>query len=162
MPQALIFDPSAGPGLCGPGPASIFTGTAPRLSRGLHPATPAADIGTMGRPTTTRARLTHGDDSGFTLVEVIVAMMVFATIATALGYTAMGALRASNISRAEQQAIDFATQKLEALRAVRLRLARSRPGHGHCGGLAHQELHRTQRYQPQTCVVDRSDVGYHQ
>jgi type II secretory pathway pseudopilin PulG len=52
------------------------------------------------------------------LIEVIVAMMVFATIATALGYTAMGALRASNISRAEQQAIDFATQKLEDLRAI--------------------------------------------
>ena len=72
----------------------------------------------MGRLPTTRARLRHADDSGFTLIEVIVAMMVFATIATALGYTAIGALRASNISRAEQQAIDFATQKLEDLRAI--------------------------------------------
>ena len=72
----------------------------------------------MGRFPTTRARLRNADDSGFTLVEVMVAMMVFATIATALGYTAMGALRASNMSRAEQQAIDFGTQKLEDLRAI--------------------------------------------
>jgi prepilin-type N-terminal cleavage/methylation domain-containing protein len=70
----------------------------------------------MGRPSTTRARLRGHDDSGFTLVEAVVALMVLGIIFTALAAASIGSLRASLSSRAEQQAIDFATQALERAR----------------------------------------------
>ena len=57
-----------------------------------------------------------GDDSGFTLVEALVALMVLGIIFTALAAAALGSLRASMNSRAEQQAIDFATEALEKAR----------------------------------------------
>lgn len=56
------------------------------------------------------------DEPGFTLVEAVVALFVLAIIFTALAYAATGALRASLNSRAEQQAIDFATEAMETAR----------------------------------------------
>ena len=70
----------------------------------------------MGRSPTTRARRRAHDDSGFTLVEAVVALFVLGIIFTALAAAAMGSLRASLNSRAEQQAIDFATEALEKAR----------------------------------------------
>ena len=58
------------------------------------------------------------DDSGFTLVEAVVALFVLGIIFTALATAAMGSIRASYNSRAEQQAIDFATEALEQARRV--------------------------------------------
>jgi type II secretory pathway pseudopilin PulG len=58
------------------------------------------------------------DESGFTLIEAVVALMVLSAIFTAMAYAATGTLRASMVSRVEQQAIDFATQALESSRAV--------------------------------------------
>jgi Tfp pilus assembly protein PilV len=60
----------------------------------------------------------RNDDSGFTLVEAVVALFVLGVIFTALAAAAMGSLRASLISRVEQQAIDFATEALEKTRAA--------------------------------------------
>ena len=65
---------------------------------------------------TGRRRVRELDDSGFTLVEALVSLMVLGIIFTALAAAAMGSLRASMNSRAEQQAIDFATEALEQAR----------------------------------------------
>jgi type II secretory pathway pseudopilin PulG len=70
----------------------------------------------MGLPRTTRSRGRASDDSGFTLVEAVVALFVLGIIFTALAMAAMGSIRASMSSRAEQQAIDFATEALEQAR----------------------------------------------
>jgi type II secretory pathway pseudopilin PulG len=72
----------------------------------------------MGRPTTTRARRGRADDSGFTLVEAVVALFVLGIVFSALAVAAMGSIRASMNARAEQQAIDFATQALERARQL--------------------------------------------
>jgi type II secretory pathway pseudopilin PulG len=56
------------------------------------------------------------DDSGFTLVEAVVALFVLGIIFTAMAMASMGSIRASMNSRAEQQAIDFATEALEQAR----------------------------------------------
>ncbi len=63
-----------------------------------------------------RERMRGPDDSGFTLVEAVVALFVLGVVFTALAAAAMGSLRASMNSRAEQQAIDFATEALEQAR----------------------------------------------
>jgi type II secretory pathway pseudopilin PulG len=70
----------------------------------------------MGRSPVARAHLRRKDDSGFTLVEAVVALFVLGIIFTALAAAAMGSIRASYNSRAEQQAIDFATEALEQAR----------------------------------------------
>lgn len=70
----------------------------------------------MGKPSTIRVPSRPRDDSGFTLVEAVVALFVLATIFTALAYASIGSLRASVSARLEQQAIDFATQALEEAR----------------------------------------------
>ncbi len=57
-----------------------------------------------------------GDDGGFTLVEAVVALFVLGIVFTAMAAAAMGSLRASMNSRAEQQAIDFATEAVEQAR----------------------------------------------
>ena len=72
----------------------------------------------MRHRTTGRVGDRQHDDSGFTLVEAVVALFVLATIFTALAAAAMGSLRASMTARAEQQAIDFATEALEKTRAA--------------------------------------------
>jgi type II secretory pathway pseudopilin PulG len=63
-----------------------------------------------------RAPQPSADDSGFTLVEAVVSLFVLGIIFTALAAAALGSLRASVSSRAEQQAIDFATEALEKAR----------------------------------------------
>ncbi len=71
----------------------------------------------MGRSPSARVRRAATDESGFTLVEAVVALFVLGIIFTALAYASLGSLRASMSSRTEQQAIDFATQALERARA---------------------------------------------
>ena len=82
----------------------------------LHPRHGATDNPTMGRLPVARARQRRNDDSGFTLVEAVVSLFVLGIIFTALAMAAMGSIRASYNSRAEQQAIDFATEALEQAR----------------------------------------------
>ena len=60
----------------------------------------------------------RADESGFTLVEAVVALFVLATIFTALAAAAHGLASASMTARVEQQAIDFATEALEKTRAA--------------------------------------------
>ena len=84
---------------------------------GLHPGIRRADNSPMGVPSMARERMRGpGDDSGFTLVEAVVALFVLGIVFTAMAAAAMGSLRASMSSRAEQQAIDFATEALEQAR----------------------------------------------
>ena len=79
----------------------------------------------MGLPRTTRSRVGAKDDSGFTLVEAVVALFVLGIVFTAMAIASMGSIRASMNSRAEQQAIDFATEALEQARQARLLLVES-------------------------------------
>ena len=69
-------------------------------------------------PRWSRACAPRRDESGFTLVEAVVALFVLGIIFTALAAAAMGSLRASMTARVEQQAIDFATEALEQARAA--------------------------------------------
>ena len=65
------------------------------------------------------ARLTRvRRDDGFGLVEAIVALSIAAVVFTALAYAAIGAIRASMVSRQAQQATDVATAQLESLRQL--------------------------------------------
>lgn len=84
---------------------------------GLHPGVWGADNSPMGVLPMARERMRRpGDDGGFTLVEAVVALFVLGIVFTAMAAAAMGSLRASMNSRAEQQAIDFATEALEQAR----------------------------------------------
>jgi type II secretory pathway pseudopilin PulG len=58
------------------------------------------------------------DDSGFTLVEAVVALLLATIMFTALAYALVGTLRATNSARMNQQAVDLANQELEDLRRV--------------------------------------------
>lgn len=78
----------------------------------LKPLAGAADTPNMGA----HLRRPLRDESGFTLVEAVVSLMILGIIFSALALAAVGTLRASLNSRAEQQAIDFATQALENAR----------------------------------------------
>lgn len=72
----------------------------------------------MGVPDTDRASERGRQDAGFTLIEAVVALFVLGIIFTALAAAAVGTLRASLVSRVEQQGIDFATEALETARAM--------------------------------------------
>ena len=72
----------------------------------------------MGVPHTHRASERGRQDAGFTLIEAVVALFVLGIIFTALAAAAVGTLRASLVSRVEQQGIDFATEALETARAM--------------------------------------------
>ena len=58
------------------------------------------------------------DDSGFTLIEAVVALILATIMFTALAYALIGTLRATNSARMNQQAADLANQELEDLRRV--------------------------------------------
>ena len=58
------------------------------------------------------------DDSGFTLIETIVALAIATTVFTSLAYAAVNSLSATQSARMRQQAIDLATQRLEETRAI--------------------------------------------
>ncbi|HEY8589721.1 MAG TPA: type II secretion system protein [Naasia sp.] len=60
---------------------------------------------------------TQGDD-GFTLVEVIVAMMVFALIALGVGYSTLTTIRMSADTRARETATNLAASEIDAVRAL--------------------------------------------
>jgi prepilin-type N-terminal cleavage/methylation domain-containing protein len=84
----------------------------------LHMGSGRADRADMGRASPRCAGLPASTDSGFTLIEAVVALFVLGIIFTALAASAMGSLRASMTARVEQQAIDFATEALEKTRAA--------------------------------------------
>jgi prepilin-type N-terminal cleavage/methylation domain-containing protein len=60
----------------------------------------------------------RGDDSGFTLIEAIVALSIAALVFTALAYAGVSAIKSSYLGRANQQAADLATQQVEQLRLL--------------------------------------------
>lgn len=60
----------------------------------------------------------RGDDSGFSLIEAVVALMIATVAFTALAAGAMSAIRASLTSRQSQQAADLMAQRIEELRLV--------------------------------------------
>jgi type II secretory pathway pseudopilin PulG len=74
----------------------------------------------VGRRPSRRRRLGDAlrDDSGFTLVEAVVALLLATIMFTALAYALVGTLRATNSARMNQQAVDLANQELEDLRRV--------------------------------------------
>jgi prepilin-type N-terminal cleavage/methylation domain-containing protein len=66
-----------------------------------------------------RARLdARSSESGLSLIEVIVAMMVFAMIATGIGYTMLAALNLTKDSSARQQAANLAAQEIDLTRSI--------------------------------------------
>ncbi|MCU1570082.1 MAG: prepilin-type N-terminal cleavage/methylation protein [Naasia sp.] len=58
------------------------------------------------------------DDSGFTLVEVIIAMMVFALIALGVGYSTITTLRMAADTRAREVAANLASGEIDSVRAA--------------------------------------------
>lgn len=64
------------------------------------------------------SRVTRARDGGFTLIEAVVALGVATIMFTALAYSAVAAVRSTQIARANQQAIDLANDQLEALRQL--------------------------------------------
>lgn len=60
----------------------------------------------------------RSDDSGLSLIEVIVAMLVFAMIATGVGYTMIAALHLTRDSTARQQAANLASQEIDLTRSI--------------------------------------------
>ncbi len=70
----------------------------------------------MGTPRLRRVRERVPQDSGFTMIEAVVALFVLGAVFTALAAAAIGSLRASKVARVEQQGVDFATEALEAAR----------------------------------------------
>ncbi|MCH9816082.1 MAG: prepilin-type N-terminal cleavage/methylation domain-containing protein [Actinomycetia bacterium] len=59
-----------------------------------------------------------GDEAGFTLVEMVVALAIATALFTALAYAAIGALSATNSARANQEAADLANRVLEDTRQM--------------------------------------------
>lgn len=106
--------PAHGPAAQGPARAPSRP-PPPAGSAPLHSAASPADNPAMVCLPPLRGILRR-DDSGFTLVEAIVSLVVLGSIFTALAYAATGSLRASMVSRVEQQALDFATEALESSR----------------------------------------------
>lgn len=63
-------------------------------------------------------RLRHCDDSGFTLVEQVVALLVAAMVFLAVAVAAMGGVKASVMSRLNQQAVDILNRSIEQARGM--------------------------------------------
>ncbi len=65
-------------------------------------------------------RLRHGtsDESGFTIIEVMIAMMVFAIISVGVAYGITNALVLTQDSRSRQTALNLASQDIDRLRAL--------------------------------------------
>ena len=58
------------------------------------------------------------DDSGFTLIEAVVALAIATTVFTALAYAATTAIKSTQIGRQNQQAADLANQAIEDTRSI--------------------------------------------
>lgn len=69
---------------------------------------------------TLRRRLieARASESGLSLIEVIIAMMIFAMIATGIGYTMLAALSLTKDSSARQQAANLAAQEIDLTRSI--------------------------------------------
>lgn len=66
-----------------------------------------------------RARLAKaGDDEGMSLIEVVVALMVFTVIALGVGASSLTILRMTEDTRARQVASNLATSELDAVRGL--------------------------------------------
>jgi prepilin-type N-terminal cleavage/methylation domain-containing protein len=66
-----------------------------------------------------RARLdARASESGLSLIEVIIAMMIFAMIATGIGYSMLAALNLTKDSTARQQAANLAAQEIDLTRSI--------------------------------------------
>lgn len=65
-----------------------------------------------------RQRLASTDDAGFGLVEMVVALLIAGMVFGALATTLVASVRASLLSRQNQQATDYMTQAVEQLRLL--------------------------------------------
>jgi type II secretory pathway pseudopilin PulG len=65
-----------------------------------------------------RAHSPVRDDSGFSLIEAVVALSIATVAFLALAVGSMTAIRASLVGRANQQAADFMTRQLESVRVL--------------------------------------------
>jgi type II secretory pathway pseudopilin PulG len=60
----------------------------------------------------------RSDEAGISLIEIIVALMVFMIIATGVAYSMLAVLRSTADSRNRQQAVNLATQEIDLDRAI--------------------------------------------
>ncbi|HEY3338557.1 MAG TPA: type II secretion system protein [Propionicimonas sp.] len=65
-----------------------------------------------------RKRLAVGDDRGFGLIEMVVALLIAGIVFTALATTLIASVQASLYSRQNQQATDFMTREIEQMRTL--------------------------------------------
>lgn len=65
-----------------------------------------------------RLRMLEADDAGFSLVEMVVALLIAGMVFGALATTLVASVRASLLSRQNQQATDYMTQAVEELRLL--------------------------------------------
>ncbi len=60
----------------------------------------------------------RSSESGLSLIEIVVALMVFAMIATGIGYTIIATLHLTQDSTARQQAANLASQEIDLTRSI--------------------------------------------
>ena len=72
----------------------------------------------MRRSTPPDARRPAGDDAGFGMVEVLVAMLIFALVAVGIAYSVLATLRNTHDSKAREVALALAAEEISAVRAI--------------------------------------------
>ena len=82
----------------------------------LHPSPCRADNSRMGRSWITRLRRRLAADSGFSLIEAVVALSILALVSTSFTYGMNLALRVTRDDRLRQQATHLAERELEIVR----------------------------------------------
>ena len=91
---------------------------------GTHPDTAPESIGTffwgedIVNALRTRLDIDNDDDDGISLVEIVVAMMIFALISTGLLYSMISVLNVNRDSRTRQVAANLAAEEIDRARAV--------------------------------------------
>jgi prepilin-type N-terminal cleavage/methylation domain-containing protein len=82
-----------------------------RTLRALFPVTPASSGSRL-------EFAERGDDTGLTLIELVVAMMVFALLSIGVAYTMLASLGATQDARGRQVAANLAAQEIDLVRAI--------------------------------------------
>jgi prepilin-type N-terminal cleavage/methylation domain-containing protein len=86
-----------------------------RKLRNLFPVTPLS----VRSPHRHDSRLTPpGSDAGLTLIEMVVAMMVFAILSLGVAYSMLAVMQSSRDSRGREVAVNLASQEIDLVRSV--------------------------------------------